>query len=244
MVRPFQTLDITEAFHLHKLSVHEVLQSPGKHVHGKRRGIPNVARLSSWICSQRRTGSEMDDSVSTNKHFENRQLLFINRYSVDQACRAHCPDKKTISTHVQRTIRQKKRANNAIKLRSTTIGKAAPRSCTVDLPARKNIASPSRWCLMLIHDHRSEARVTNHEARDRTTPSTSDKPKLENLDRQVMETSFRQTATQRGEEQMPHSRIPDPTLGVELLDTVVSGGLPKSKVVRTALQFCESAHIP
>lgn len=177
-------------------------------------------------------------SEGSGQYTESRKLLFINRYSVDQDRKTHGPDRQTISTHVQRVIRQEKRMAARENLRPTIPEATQSRhdsKYTADVGAR---LSP-RQCSA---SEQRDLQCGCFYARSRLlaqTVSTSSDQTPDFSSRQALELRLEKMSSLLETMQMQHSKIPEPLPGASSLDI---RALSTSKTAKTVLSFCESSY--
>lgn len=177
-------------------------------------------------------------SEGSGQHTESRELLFINRYSVDQDRKAHGPDRQTISTHVQRIIRQEKRMAARESLRTTIPGGKQSRrdsNYTADAGAR---LSPHQCSTSEQRDLQCGCFYARSRLLAQTVSTSSDQtPDFSS--RQALELKLEKTSTLLETMQMHLSKIPEPLPGASSLNI---RALSTSKTAKTLLSFCESSY--
>jgi hypothetical protein len=175
-------------------------------------------------------------SEGSGQNTESRKLLFINRYSVDQDGKTHGPDRQTISTHVQRIVRQEKRMAARENLKPTI---PEGRQCrheskyTVDVGARlsPHQCSASRQRNLQCGCFYAKPRLLAQ------TVSTSSDQTPNFSSRQAVGLKLEKTSSLLETMQIQLSNVPESLPGASSLEI---RALSTSKIAKTVLSFCES----
>ena len=176
------------------------------------------------------------------EHAESRKLLFINYFSVDRTRNSHNPDRKTVSAHVQRKIRQIKRIDAGIKLKPAAVGKMLFRYRSRDITEDEAGPSPTQQSPFGNRNVPLGRDVGRCQSSAQTAFNLDDL-RSDPSSRQTLEDQLEKALILLERVLLQPPKVCKPLLGSGVLDKVVPGGVSKLKLANNVFQFCECAHL-